>query len=172
MSENLVQSVQDMLKEETWTRATISNYTQNNLKELTAVIEKARSENCVAEILQISNEHLEHSKDSIIALYLSGMLSLLQGELDNSSLEILVDIFQKNHKEAIVNYLCETILADEPNNKFALRTLADCYLAENNDKVWELYAKLVKIDLSEADLAKALAEHYEATGDAELAKEY
>ena len=29
----LVQSVQDMLKEETWTRATISNYTQNNLKE-------------------------------------------------------------------------------------------------------------------------------------------
>ena len=28
----LVQSVQDMLKEETWTRATISNYTQNNLK--------------------------------------------------------------------------------------------------------------------------------------------
>ena len=172
MSENLVQSVQDMLKEETWTRATISNYTQNNLKELTAVIEKARSENCVAEILQISNEHLEHSKDSIIALYLSGMLSLLQGELDNSSLEILVDIFQKNHKEAIVNYLCETILADEPNNKFALRTLADCYLAENNDKVWELYTKLVKIDLSEADLAKALAEHYEATGDAELAKEY
>ena len=30
----LIQKIQDMLKEETWTRATISNYTQNNLKEL------------------------------------------------------------------------------------------------------------------------------------------
>ena len=33
MSEELVKSVQEMLKEETWTRATISNYTKNNLIE-------------------------------------------------------------------------------------------------------------------------------------------
>ena len=38
----LVQSVQDMLKEETWTRATISNYTQNNLKEFANIVEKAQ----------------------------------------------------------------------------------------------------------------------------------
>lgn len=172
MSENLVQTVQDMIKEETWTRATISNYTENNLKELAAIVEKAKSENCVAEILSISNEHLEHSKDSIIALYLSGVLSLQQGQLDNSALETLVDIFQKNHKEAIVKYLCESILADDENNKFALKTLANCYLAENNDQVWELYAKIIKIDLGEAELAKALAEHYESIGNEDLTKEY
>ena len=38
MAENLVQNVQDMLKEETWTRATISNYTQSNLKELADIV--------------------------------------------------------------------------------------------------------------------------------------
>ena len=31
---DLIQTIQDKLKEETWTRATISNYTQNDLKEL------------------------------------------------------------------------------------------------------------------------------------------
>ena len=172
MSENLVQSVQDMLKEETWTRATISNYTQNNLKELTTIVEEAKNQNCVDELLEICNEHLSHSKDSIIALYLSGIFSLQKGGIDNQSLEILVDIFQKNHKESIVNYLCDNILADDPNNKFALRTLANSYLADNNEKVWELYTTLVKIDFSEAELAKTLAEHYDAEGNKEQAIEY
>ena len=171
MAENLVQSVQDMLKEETWTRATISGYTQNNLKELADIVEKARNENCVDDILQVCEDHLSHSKDSIIALYLSGIFSLQKGIIDNNSLETLVDIFQKNHKEAIVTSLCETILDDDPNNKFALRTLADTYMAEGNDKAWDLYTQIVKIDFQEADIAKLLAEHYADT-DEKISLEY
>ena len=160
MADTLVQSVQDMLKEETWTRATISGYTQSNLKELADIVEKARNENCVDEILELCDEHLSHSKDSIIALYLSGIFSLQKGIIDNNSLETLVDIFQKNHKEAIVTNLCESILEDAPNNKFALRTLADTYMAEDNPKAWDLYTQIVKIDFQEADIAKLLAEHF------------
>ena len=162
---DLMQSIQDMLKEETWTRATISNYTQNNLKELADLVEKARNEGIIKEVHEVCQEHLSHSKDSIIALYICGILDLQNGSLDNSSLVTLVDIFQKNHKENIVTYLCESILADDENNKFALRTLADSYLAEGNNKVWELYEKIVRIDFEEADLAKLLAEHYETAGD-------
>lgn len=169
---DLIQSIQDMLKEETWTRATISNYTQNNLKELANIVEQAHNDNCVKEVQAICEEHLSHAKDSIIALYICGILDLQKGSLDNSNLVTLVDIFQKNHKENIVTYLCESILADEPNNKFALRTLADSYLAEGNDKVWELYADLVKIDFEEADLAKVLAEHFEAIDDKNTAISY
>lgn len=164
---DLIQSIQDMLKEETWTRATISNYTQNNLKELAKIVEQARNENCVKEVQAICEEHLSHTKDSIIALYICGILDIQKGTLDNTSIVTLVDIFQKNHKENIVTYLCESILEDDPNNKFALRTLADSYLAENDERVWDLYATLVKIDFSEADLVKLLAEHYEAIGDDE-----
>ena len=47
---DLMQSIQDMLKEETWTRATISNYTQNNLKELAELVEKAKSEGIIKEV--------------------------------------------------------------------------------------------------------------------------
>ena len=169
---DLMQSIQDMLKEETWTRATISNYTQNNLKELADLVEKAKNEGIIKEVHEACQEHLSHSKDSIIALYICGILDLQSGSLDNSSLVTLVDIFQKNHKENIVTYLCESILADDENNKFALRTLADSYLAEGSDKVWELYEKLVRIDFEEADLAKLLAEHYENTGDTENAISY
>ena len=171
MAENLIQNVQEMLKEETWTRATISNYTQSNLKELADIVEQARNENCVNEILEICDEHLSHSKDSIIALYLSGIFSLQKGIIDNNALETLVDIFQKNHKEAIVSYLCESILEDDPNNKFALRTLAQCYNSEGNDKAWELYTQIVKIDFQEADIAKLLAEHFAAT-DKDLSLDY
>ena len=169
---DLMQSIQDMLKEETWTRATISNYTQNNLKELADLVEKAKSEGIIKEVHEACQEHLSHSKDSIIALYICGILDLQSGSLDNSSLVTLVDIFQKNHKENIVTYLCESILADDENNKFALRTLADSYLAEGNEKVWELYEKIVRIDFEEADLAKLLGEHYENAGDADNAISY
>ena len=168
----LVQSVQDMLKEETWTRATISNYTQNNLKEFANIVEKAHSENCADEIYDICQEHLSHSKDSIIALYICGILDLQKGSLDNSSLVTLVDIFKNNHKEPIVTYLCESILEDDPNNKFALRTLAEGYRAEGNEKYWDLYAQIVKIDFEEADLARLLAEHYEDAGDADMTVSY
>ncbi len=172
MSEELVKSVQEMLKEETWTRATISNYTKNNLMELSEIVEKARNENCVEEVKKICDEQLAHTKDSIIALYISGMLGLKQGDLDNSSLVNLVDIFEKNHKEPVVTYLCESILDIDPNNKFALRTLAEIYRNANDDKAWEIYEKIVKIDYEEAEIAKILAEHYENAGDSDNATAY
>ena len=172
MSKELVDLVQAKLKEDTWTRATISNYTKNNLIELTTIVEKARNENCIDEIKAVCDEQLSHTKDSITALYISGMLGLKQGSLDNSSLETLVDIFQNNHKEPIVVYMCETILADDASNKFALRTLATNYEQAGNDELWAIYEKIVKVDFSEAEIAKKLADHYEAAGDTEKANDF
>lgn len=172
MSEELVKSVQEMLKEEKWTRATISNYTKNNLMELSKIVEKAKEENCTAEIKAICDEQLTNSKDSIIALYFSGIFALKQGAINNEALTELVDIFEKNHKEDVVVYLCESILADDASNKFALRTLANCYKAEGSDKIWALYEKIVKVDFEEAEIAKLLAEHYESNGDKDKAVDY
>lgn len=172
MAEELIKSVQEMLKEETWTRAAISNYSKEKFIELAGILEKARNENCVKELQEICDEQLSHQKDSIIALYISGMLSLHQDALDNSSLVSLVDIFQKNHKESVVEYLCESILEQDPNNRFALRTLAEYYKTQGNKKVWELYTQIVKLDFEEADIAKELAEHYEDEGDDEKKNEY
>ena len=172
MSETLVKSVQNMLNEEKWTRAAISNYTKNHFIELAAVVEKAREENRIDEIQKECDDHLAHTKNSIIALYISGMLGLKKKNLDNSALISLVNIFQDNHKNPIVIYLCETILAEDESNKFALRTLANAYREENNEKIWDIYESLVKLDYEEADIAKLLAEKYEKDGNMEDAVDY
>lgn len=176
MSEELVKLVQDKLKEDTWTRATISNYKKNDLIELTAVVEKAKADNCIDEVKAVCDEQLSHTKDSITALYISGMLGLKRGSLDNSSLETLVDIFHNNHKEDLVVYMCETILEDDKNNKFALRTLAKNYETSTNEedkkKLWDIYERIVKTDLAEAEIARKLADHYEKENDKEKAVEY
>ena len=70
MSEELLKSVQDMLNEEQWTRAAISNYSKNNFLELAAIVEEAKKQNCIDEIKAACDEHLAHSKNSIIALYI------------------------------------------------------------------------------------------------------
>ena len=169
MSEELVKKVSERLKEESWTRAAISNVTQNSIEELEKIVAQAVQENAVSEIREVCDEHLTHSKDSITALYISGMLALKQGALDNSALISLVDIFNKNKKEAIVEYICKSVLASDENNKFALRALAERYREDKNDEMWNLYEKIVKIDFEEADMAKALAERCEENGDTENA---
>ena len=162
MSEELENSVREMLKEETWTRVGISGFTKNNLTELSQILERTHNENWEKQIKDICDEQLANTKNSIVALYLSGMIALKSGSLDNSSLITLVDIFEKNHKEQLIEQLCISILDEDPQNLFALRKLAEYYKNNNDDKVWELYEKIVKNDFEEADIAKVLAERYES----------
>ena len=168
MAENLIESIREKLKEETWTRATITNFTSTNLNELADFVEKAKTENITDDVIAACYEHLAHTKDSVSALYLAGMLSLYKGNLDDS-LETLTDILLKNHKESIVIALCNSILDTDANNKFALRTLAEIKKAENNEEYWDLYSKIIKVDYEECELVKLLAEHYEVLGDKENA---
>jgi transcription elongation factor GreA len=170
MSEALVKNVQNMLNEEKWTRATLSNYSTTQFKELDALLKSARENNAIEEVKAICEEQLVHTKNSIIALYLSGMIALSRQIIDDSALVNLVTIFIDNHKWNIVQYLCERIL-DYGESKYALRMLAECYQNANNEsgliQTWE---RLIKVDFDEAEIVKALAEHYEKI-DSEIAIE-
>lgn len=172
MSEELENSVREMLKEETWTRVGISGFTKNNLTELSQILERTYTEGSKDEIKKICDEQLANTKNSIVALYLSGMIALKSGSLDNSSLVTLVDIFEKNHKEQLIELLCNSILEEDPKNLFALRKLAEYYKNNNDDKVWDLYEKIVKNDVEEADIAKILAERYESQQNENAAISY
>ena len=172
MSEELENSVQGMLQEEKWTRTALSSFTENNMKELEELLERARSEGVEDKIKEICDKQLENSKDSIIALYLSGMISLRNRSLDTSSLETLTDIFQKTHKETLVEKLLLSILDIDKENKFALKTLAKFYKENNDDRLWEIYERIVRVDFEEADIAKILADRYEEQGNKEKAVSY
>ena len=171
MSESLIKSVQDMLNEEKWTRATISNYSISNFKELDNVIRDAQAIKCIDEIKTLCDEHLSHTKNSIIALYLSGICALSKQLLDDSALVTLINIFIDNHKTPIVEHLCNRVL-EFGESKYALRTLADCYKEDNNDALFSVWERLVKIDYEEADLTKQLAEKYEKEGNIDACVDY
>jgi len=172
MSEALLKNVQEMLNEEKWTRAALSNYSTSQFKDLDAILKEVRENRFDNELKKLCDEHLVHTKNSIIALYMGGMTALSQQIIDDAAMVNLVTIFFDNHKWVIVRYLCERIL-DYGESKFALRTLADCFKNENDEEaVYGIWERLVKIDHEEADLAKTLAEHFEKLGDLENSVDY
>jgi transcription elongation factor GreA len=168
----LLKSVQEMLNEEKWTRATLGNYSAAQFKELDTVLKECQEARLYEGLKSLCDEHLVHTKNSIIALYLSGMIALSRQVIDDSAIVNLVNIFVDNHKWAIVKYLCEGIM-EYGESKFALRTLAECYRNENNEEgIYSVWERLVKVDIEEAELAKALAEHYEKLGDIDATIDY
>ena len=172
MSEALVKNVQDMLNEEKWTRATLSNYSIGQFKELDSILKEAREARILDDVKKICDEHLSHTKNSIIGLYFSGMVALSRQLIDDSALVNLITIFVDNHKWNVVQHLCERIL-DYGESKYALRMLAECYKNANDEEsIYPIWERLVKVDYEEADIAKTLAEYYEKKGNNENAVDF
>ncbi len=172
MAEKIVKKIGELLNEEKWTRATLNNYTINNFKELDTEVEAVFREECQSEVKELCDEHLTHTKNSIIALYISGVIALSRQLVDDSNLINLISIFADNHKWAIVEYLCNRIL-EFGENKTALRTLSDCYDHENEEeKKYEVWERLIRVDYEEADIVRHLAEKKEKDGEIEEAVEY
>ena len=172
MSEKLLASISELLNEEKWTRATLNNYTVGNFKELDKLLEEVFATTVEDDVVALCDEHLQHTKNSIIALYISGVLNLSRQTVDDTNLIMLISIFTDNHKWNIVEYLCQRIL-EFGENKSALRTLADCYNNENQpDRMHEVWERLIRVDYEEADIVKHLAEKKEKEGAAEEAVNY
>jgi len=172
LSENLLKNVNELLNEEKWTRATLNSYTISNFQELDTLIRETLQSEAQDKVLEICEEHLKHTRNSIIALYLSGIISLGKQLVDDSNLVVLISIFVDNHKWNIVEFLCNRIL-EYGENKFALKTLADCYENKNEQeqkfRIWERY---IKVDYEDADIVKLLAEKKEQDGDLANSIEY
>ena len=172
MSSKTIDKISHLLNEEKWTRATIKSYSITNFKDLDMLISEVLDDENQQEIIEICEEHLNHTKNSIIALYISGIISLSRHMIDDSNLMILITIFSDNHKWNVVEYLCERIL-DFGENKFALRTLAESYENENEEeKKYEIWERLIKIDYDETEIVKHIAEKYENEENTEKAVEY
>jgi transcription elongation factor GreA len=168
----LLKTITDLLNEEKWTRATLNSYSINNFKDLDALIDQARAEGIAEEIRELAGEHLKHTSNSIIALYLSGVLALSRELVDDTNLIMLISIFMDNHKWNVVEYLAERIL-EYGENKYALRTLGECF--ENRDdeaKKLEIWDRLIRVDYEEADIVKVLGEKREQAGDLPAAVDY
>lgn len=168
----LAGKVSSLLNQEKWTRAAINSYVIGNFNELDELIKLADEEDLGDEIREICEIHLNSNRNSIIALYLSGLISIRRRLVDDSSLVLLVNIFTDNHKWNLVEYLCNRML-EFGENRFALRTLADSYDNKNDEaSKLEVYERLIRVDYEEAECVKILAQKYEQDGDIETASNY
>jgi transcription elongation factor GreA len=167
-----VKQVTELLNEEKWTRATLNSYSINNFAELDDIIALTKEQSAEDAVLEVCEEHLKHTRNSIIGLYISGIISLSKQLVDDSNLIVLNNIFMDNHKWNIVEYLCSRIL-EYGENKIALKTLSDVYENKNEQdlkfKTWERY---IKVDYEEAEIVKLLADRKEEQGDLESAIEF
>jgi transcription elongation factor GreA len=165
MSDTILNKITEQLNEEKWTRAALSNYTVNNYVELDALLEEVFDADLEDEVMELCEEHLTHSKNSIIALYLSGIISLNRQSIDDSNLLLLINIFSENHRWNIVKHLSNRIL-DFGENRHALRTLAQCHENDGEtEALHETWERLIRVDYEEADIVRKLAEKAEEDGN-------
>ena len=161
MAKSVMKTINDLLNEEKWTRAALNSYSINNFKELDDIINLIKKQKKENDVRELCEEHLMHSKNSIIALYMGGIISLRNQLVDDSNIIILINLFSDNHKWNIVEYLCIRIL-EFGENKYALKTLADCYSNENTvEEKYEVWERLIKVDFEETEIIKQLAEKKE-----------
>jgi transcription elongation factor GreA len=169
---DIVKNLNELLNEEKWTRATLNNYTVGNFKELDDIVRQVEEHDLAEEVREICEEHLQHTKNSIIALYISGLLDLSRQSVDDANLILLTKIFSDNHKWNLVEFLAQKIL-EFGENRFALRILADVYDNENQtEKLHDVWERLIRVDFEEADIVRQLALLKEEAGDVGQAVEY
>lgn len=169
MSEQVVIQVNELLNQEKWTRTSLTNYTNQSFKDLDATLEQVFEAKIQDEILALCDDHLASAKNSVIALYLSGIINLSRQSINDGNLISLIRIFTENGRWKIAEALAMRML-DFGENRMALRTLADCYENDNRiDLKFEIWERLIRVDFDEADIVLKIAERYEASGNMESA---
>ncbi len=164
MAQTILGRVNEYLNEEKWTRAALNNYTVAAFQQFDELLQDVQEAHSASEVLEACEEHLQHTKNSIIALYLAGVIRIQRQNIDDEYLNQLVQIFSDNHRWNIVEYLARRIL-DFGESRFALRTLAETYTNENQmDKVYEVWERLIRVDYEEADMVEQLARQREQEG--------
>ena len=161
--------VQELLNEEKWTRAALSAHSVANFRDLDILLEDAARDKAVDSVRELCAEHLGHTKNSVIALYLSGVIALKRQQIDDSAMTTLIDLFVDNKKWGIVEFICQRIL-EFGENRTALRRLAEALEQDNRaDERFDIWERLIKVDYDETEIVKLLAEHREKEGKREEA---
>lgn len=170
--DEILSEIEERLKEEKWTRAAIESYSVRNFIELDSTIRIAIDENFKDELKTLCKENLKHYQNSVVGLYIVGLLSLEESSVDDTHIPQIIKLFMDNKKYKIAEFLAEKILSYR-ESKFALKTLEVVYESYGNqDELFNIKRRLVLIDNRDASNAKYLGEYYEKEGDKDQAMFY
>ena len=123
-------------------------------------LEDIDSKDDLLEVKAICEEHIKKNKNSIIAMYISGVVSLARKSLDYGNITSLIEMFNENNKPNVVEFLCNKVL-EKYEDKYVLRVLASVYdKAHKEEEKYDLYKRLVAVDFEETDLLLDIAKRY------------
>ena len=172
MSKQIIKDINELFNEEKWTRISLDEYTISDFEDFDNILSQAIETKEPKLLVESCEQYLETNKESIVALYISGMFALSNRLIDDSNIAKLINKFVEIKKYNIVEHLCNSVLS-YGENKFALRTLAENFTNSKEIKkkllIWD---RILKIDFEEADIAKQLAEHYEKENNTDLTLVY
>ena len=156
--EKLLERLTSLFKEEQWGRIDPKDIGISKFKILDDLFNYLVSTGLVKEALAQCKSHLNEHPDSITASYLIGCIGHHLGIIEDTiQLRLLIDIFIKNHKWAIVEVIADKVL-EYGENRIAFKALATSLerLGRNREAtpVWE---SLLKLDRFDTDVAKKLA---------------
>ncbi len=163
----------EKLKEEQWTRSTIEKYSIKDLTTLEEMVNEIIKEHAENDAHQFCLDFITNSPKSITGLYILGILSYeIEDRKNSEAILQLVEIFKENKKWTIVETILHKILEYE-ENIYALTLLVSIYTNfKKEEEKLEVLKRLVKVDTENGDVAKQLAEKYEAESDKENSIKY
>ncbi|MGE4583325.1 MAG: transcription elongation factor GreA [Sphaerochaeta sp.] len=167
------QEIENLLKEEQWTRTTVNTYTVNSFQALDVHLQQMDEEQ-KTEAKSLCDKHLaERERNSIIAMYISGSIQLeRKGADDYLQLLNLIEMFMENKKWNVAELLCQKVLARN-ENKHALRLLSEIYeQTGREDEKYQLWERLVKVDYDEVEIVRQLGLYSSQKGNKEKAIAY
>lgn len=165
--------LQEKLKEEHWTRATIENFNIKDLDTLEKILKEVIQQGKKSEAFQLCSEFIKNSPKSLTGLYFLGFLAYeLEDRENKEAVFQVVDILKENKKWAVVERILEKVLEYE-ENIYALKILVAVYEnAKKEQEKLEALQRLVKVDTENGDVAKKLAEYFEQKGQKEESLKY
>lgn len=155
-----IQEIEQVLKEEQWTRASVSAFTVANFETFDGLIEHLDDEQKI-EAREVCEHHIrEREKNSVVAHYINGALAIQRKGSENFlPLLNLIELFSEHKRWTVVEFLAQKILA-KSENRHALRLLAQCYEATNKqEKKIEMWERLVNVDYEEVDILRQLGSY-------------
>ncbi|MDC7236559.1 MAG: transcription elongation factor GreA [Sphaerochaetaceae bacterium] len=166
-----MKKLQTMLDEEKWSISFMQSCDIQYFLDLDKQIGKIADDEII-EVKQLCDDHFEEkNQNSVIARYISGAVTFLtRPQEDSIAFLDLISSFAQVNRYDLVEYLCSLVLVVN-ESKPALRLLGECYENQKNEeKMYAVWERLIKVDYSETTLLKALAD-YKLKSDKQSEKE-
>ncbi|NIZ40498.1 transcription elongation factor GreA [Entomospira entomophila] len=164
MTDPLLDRVQQLLDEESWTSASVADFTVSWFESLDPLIGEITESEAVEDVRNLCDERLRTHKQSVTALYLGGLLAWKEQLLEEADFLELISIVYHKNKLQVVEYLCVKMLS-YGENKGALEYLAERYhQAGQDEEHFEILERLVKVDHTNPLVAFQVAKMHEEQG--------